>query len=302
MSDPRNHPSYSHRHDDPWDVGMAADAELMAARPVARRRVLGMFFGAGAAAVLAACGSNDKASNDKASNDTASNDTAGSTSLSSTVSSDSTASSVAATNLTKTPAETAGPYPGDGSNGPNVLADQAVVRRDITTSFGDYSGTASGVPTAISLKLVDAATGVVKSGAAVYLWHCTNDGKYSLYTDAEQNYLRGVQAAGADGVVSFDSIFPGCYSGRWPHIHFEVYPSVDAALAATGSLLTSQIAIPEDACKLAYTADGYQASVTNLSRTSLASDNVFRDGWDHELGTAGGSVADGFTIHLDVAV
>ena len=40
------------------------------------------------------------------------------------------------------PEETAGPYPGDGSNGPNVLAESGVVRSDITTSFGDASGVA----------------------------------------------------------------------------------------------------------------------------------------------------------------
>src|SRR5262245_50005654 len=34
------------------------------------------------------------------------------------------------------PAETAGPYPGDGSNGPNVLVQSGVVRSDIRTSFG----------------------------------------------------------------------------------------------------------------------------------------------------------------------
>lgn len=34
------------------------------------------------------------------------------------------------------PDETAGPYPGDGSNGPNVLAESGIVRSDITSSFG----------------------------------------------------------------------------------------------------------------------------------------------------------------------
>jgi protocatechuate 3,4-dioxygenase beta subunit len=46
---------------------------------------------------------------------------------------------------------------------------------------------------------------------------------------AQENYLRGVQEADDDGVVTFHSIFPGCYSGRWPHIHYEVYESLDAA-------------------------------------------------------------------------
>lgn len=39
------------------------------------------------------------------------------------------------------PSETAGPFPGDGSNGPNVLREAGIVRSDIRTSFGSMSGT-----------------------------------------------------------------------------------------------------------------------------------------------------------------
>jgi protocatechuate 3,4-dioxygenase beta subunit len=87
-------------------------------------------------------------------------------------------------------------------------------------------------------------------------------------------------------VVAFDSIWPGCYDGRWPHVHFEVYPSVADALAAQNSIATSQIALPEADCQKVYAESGYETSATNLTHTSLASDNVFRDGWDLELGTA----------------
>lgn len=34
------------------------------------------------------------------------------------------------------PDETAGPYPGDGSNGPNVLTESGIVRSDIRPGFG----------------------------------------------------------------------------------------------------------------------------------------------------------------------
>ena len=83
------------------------------------------------------------------------------------------------------------------------------------------------------------------TGAAVYVWHCDQDGNYSMYGSAtEANYLRGVQEVDANGVASFTSIFPACYSGRWPHVHFEVYPSVSDATNATNKLATSQIALP----------------------------------------------------------
>ena len=53
------------------------------------------------------------------------------------------------------PEETAGPYPGDGSNGTNVLSESGVVRSDITCSFGDASAVADGVPFTIELTLLD---------------------------------------------------------------------------------------------------------------------------------------------------
>src|SRR5262245_53449414 len=135
---------------------------------------------------------------------------------------------VASGNCTKVPEETAGPYPGDSSNGPNVLNQTGVVRSDIRSSFAGLSGTAAGVPLVIELTIVSASSCTPLSGYAVYLWHCDRDGNYSLYSSAavNQNYLRGVQAADSTGKVRFTSIFPGCYSGRWPHIHFEVYRSL----------------------------------------------------------------------------
>jgi ABC-type ATPase involved in cell division len=89
------------------------------------------------------------------------------------------------------PEETAGPFPGDGSNGPDALSDPAVVRRDITTSFGSYTGTATGVPTTIELTVLDSTTCAPLQGAAVYLWHADKDGRYSMYTAPEANYYGG---------------------------------------------------------------------------------------------------------------
>src|SRR5262249_40222027 len=116
------------------------------------------------------------------------------------------------------PAETAGPYPGDGSNGPNVLVESGVVRSDIRSSFGALSGGAEGVPTAIELTLLDTTKNCAKgAGMAVYVWQCDRAGNYSLYSPpaAQENYLRGVQVAADDGKVAFTSIFPACYDGRW---------------------------------------------------------------------------------------
>jgi len=202
------------------------------------------------------------------------------------------------------PTETAGPYPGDGSNGANVLPLTGVVRSDIRSSFAGLSGTAVGIPLVVELTIVSATTCSPLGNRAVYIWHCDRGGNYSLYSSAvlTQNYLRGVQAADSNGKVTFTTIFPGCYSGRWPHIHFEVFPSLTAATNIANKVATSQIALPKATCDLVYATSGYSASVTNLSQISLATDNVFSDGASLQLATMSGNVTDGFTARLTVAV
>ncbi|MFJ8634909.1 intradiol ring-cleavage dioxygenase [Streptomyces sp. NPDC093568] len=217
------------------------------------------------------------------------------------------ASSSSSAECATIPDETAGPFPGDGSNGVNVLKESGVVRSDITGSFGDSAGgTAEGVPLTLTLTVVDAASGcgTPKKGAAVYLWHCDREGNYSLYSEGvtDENYLRGVQETDEEGQVTFRSVFPGCYAGRWPHIHFEVYGSLADATAATAITNTSQLAFPEDVCDTVYATDGYEASVRNLSGLSLETDGIFSDGHDQQLATVTGGVREGYTATLTVPV
>ena len=65
---------------------------------------------------------------------------------------------------------------------------------------------------------------------------------------------------------------------------------------------TSQIALPKSACDSVYATSGYSSSVTNLSQVSLATDGIFRDGASLELATVNGSVSDGLTATLTVAI
>ncbi len=204
------------------------------------------------------------------------------------------------------PTETAGPFPGDGSNGPNVLNQSGIVRSDITSSFGSASGVAKGVPLTINLSIVEVARSCAAlASAAVYVWHCDREGRYSLYsrTAVDQTYLRGVQQADGSGRVTFQTIFPAAYQGRWPHIHFEVYPSLAAATSGGDSLALSQLALPGEACKEVYATSGYETSVRNLAQTSLARDGVFRDdGGVRQLATVTGSVGGGLVANLTVPV
>jgi hypothetical protein len=62
------------------------------------------------------------------------------------------------------------------------------------------------------------------------------------------------------------------------------------------------VALPKDACDAVYAANGYGRSASTLARLSLDSDNVFRDGYDDQLGTVTGSVDSGLTVALTVRV
>ena len=207
--------------------------------------------------------------------------------------------------VSEVPDETGGPYPADGSNEVNVLDDSGIVRSDIRSSFGSSTTVADGVPLTIALTVRDAATGSALVGAGVYLWHCDRGGGYSLYSDGleNENYLRGVQETDSTGTVRFTSIYPACYSGRWPHIHFEVYSDVANAVASGPIVKTSQIALPQEVNDLVYATSGYEQSVRNVSQVSLASDNVFGDdGGIHQIATMSGSVASGYTAALTIGV
>ena len=181
-----------------------------------------------------------------------------------------------------------------------------VQRSGLTTSFGSASGVVDGVPLTIRMKVYDLNGDdvTILSGAAVYAWHCDREGRYSMYDDesADENYLRGVQETDEDGWVEFTTIFPACYSGRWPHVHFEVYESLSAATSGGSKLRTSQLALPEDVCSKVYATDGYEQSVQNLAQTSLDGDNVFSDGYASQLATTSGSVDSAIAIKLNVGV
>jgi len=271
------------------DAGLSLDLPTM----ITRRRALGLAALGGLTTILAACGSGG-------------GDAAGATTSAGTSAATTTATSSSGdASVAEAPEETAGPYPADGSNGINVLTESGIVRSDITRSFGTGSAVAAGVPLAIAMTILDVqAGGTPVAGAAVYAWHCDREGRYSLYdsTLANENYLRGVQESDRSGTVTFTSVFPACYSGRWPHIHFEVYPSLAEATAAGSKLVTSQIALPEDACAAVYTTSGYEQSVANLSQVSLATDMVFADGYSTQLGTVTGSAGSGMTVSLNVGV
>jgi len=234
-----------------------------------RRGAIGAFAALGLG-LLAACGDDDS-------------NAAAATTSPATTAATATSTAAAATDYLDFPEETKGPFPADGSNSngsgapANVLTDPRVVRSDITTNF-DGSEQQPGIPMALTMTL--GSGGAPLAGAAVYVWHCSRDGHYSIYSGgmnggdySDSTWFRGVQMTDASGTVNFTSIFPGRYSGRATHVHFEVY----ADDSYSNLLLTSQIGFQDDDADAVYASDSsYANSLRNP--TYNAQDMVFSDG------------------------
>ncbi len=113
-----------------------------------------------------------------------------------------------------------------------------------------------GTPMTLSLRVTDQACEPIP-GAIVDVWQCDARGNYSGHTadpdspnparqrgrrrepDAPTRFLRGVLAADAEGIVEFDTIYPGFYGERAVHTHYKVHVGNTAHL-------TSQALYPEE--------------------------------------------------------
>ena len=295
-----------HDHDPRHELGLAHDLSRLQQQAFERRAALRWLLGAGAlsltgagAITLAGCGGGGSSATSDSSSSSSSSGSSGSSGSGSTGSS-----------CSVIPNETEGPYPGDGSNTANgsvanALALSGIVRSDIRASIAGASGVATGVPLQVIIELVNTnASCADLSGYAVYLWHCDALGRYSMYSSGVtgENYLRGVQATGSDGLASFQTIYPGCYAGRVPHIHFEVYRSTTTATNWNNKLRTSQMCFPSDSNTAVYATSGYGNSATNNNASSLSTDGIFSDGYSTQLATMSGSVSAGYVARLKVGI
>lgn len=272
-------------HDDHCDDhghSLAEDLKAMEAL-VARRRALKWFAGASMAGIVAACGEGSGSSSTTTTTSTPTpTPTATATA---TPTPTPTATATASGSCIVDPTETNGPYPADGTNTSsgstsNVLTSSGIVRSDIRSSFlGSSTTTATGVQLTLTLTVVNInAACAALAGYAVYIWCCDRQGNYSLYTAPAESYQRGVQVTDSSGQVTFTLVFPGCYSGRWPHIHFEIFSSLSNAIGGNYASLVSQLALPTAACTSVYAdTTTYPSSATNFASISISSDNVFGD-------------------------
>jgi len=290
--DEAKHAEPAHGHD------LAEDLALISAR-LKRRRALTWLAAAGSAWLLDACGG--------------SSDSSDSTSTTSTATTSSGSTTITTSSCVADPQETSGPYPADGTNTSSgstsdALTASGIVRSDIRSSFISSTTVAQGVQLTLTLTLVNTSSScAVLAGYAIYLWHCDESGNYSLYSAPTESYLRGVQVTDSAGQVTFTTIFPACYSGRYPHMHLEIFSSLSSATTGRNSLLTTQLAMPSEVCSAVYAnVSGYSASVANLAAVSVSSDNVFGDNTDAQIAamtpTMTGSVSEGYVGAATVGI
>jgi protocatechuate 3,4-dioxygenase beta subunit len=186
------------------------------------------------------------------------------------------------------PTETAGPFPLD------LTANTTFFRQDVRESK-------TGVQLNVKLKIIGVDNCDPMQNLRVNIWHCDKDGLYSGYSQTNNQgqagltYLRGYQMTNANGEVEFVTIFPGWYSGRICHIHFQVY--VSSSYAAI-----SQLTFDVD------TKNGIYAANSSLytkgsDPMSLSSDNIFSDGYAYQMATlTPNSTTGGYDAYLEVAI
>ena len=81
-----------------------------------------------------------------------------------------------------------------------------------------------------------------------------------------------------------------------------MFPSLASATNGQNKTAVSQLALPEDVCKVVFATTGYSQSLTNLAQTPLSRDNVFSDGVSLQTPTVTGNATAGYVATLLVAV
>ena len=198
------------------------------------------------------------------------------------------------------PSETAGPYPADGSNRPNVLdpGRRRAAGHPVELRLGVRRGRWRAAD--------DRAHGRRRwrgQRTAAYTGRRSTCGtapaRRTRYSQsiADENYLRACRRP-TPGAPALHDRFPGAYSGRWPHIHFEVFATLDRPPGGTRHHLADRL---RGHLRGRLRLDGY--SRASATWRPLASDNVFGDdGGVDQLATVTGSVRDGLVASLTVPV
>ena len=168
------------------------------------------------------------------------------------------------------PSETEGPFPLDLTENPTFF------RQDVRENK-------TGAQLNLKVRIIGSANCLPMQNVRVNIWHCDKDGLYSGYSQnnnpgqAGLTYLRGYQMTDVNGEAEFITIFPGWYTGRICHIHFQVYVS---SMYKAISQLTFPIA--EKNAIYAANPGLYTKGADPLNYNQ---DNIFADGYNLQLAT-----------------
>ncbi len=186
------------------------------------------------------------------------------------------------------PTETAGPFPLD------LTENTTFLRQNIKENK-------TGVPLNVKLKIIGNANCLAMPNLRVNIWHCDKDGLYSGYSTSNNQgqagltYLRGYQFTDSNGEVEFQTIFPGWYTGRICHIHFQVYVSSNYAAV-------SQLSF-DIATKNAIYSSNAGLYTKGVDPLSLSSDNIFSDGYQYQIASlTPNSTTGGYDAYLEVTI
>ncbi|KAJ4336130.1 hypothetical protein N0V95_008691 [Ascochyta clinopodiicola] len=128
---------------------------------------------------------------------------------------------------------------GEATEGPYWVEGE-FVRQDITEGE-------PGVPFTFDIQVIDTTTCEPLPQVAVEAWHANSTGIYGGIvasgngnendtTNINNTALRGIQFSNDNGVLQFDTIFPGHYTGRTTHIH--VLAHINSTLNEKNNTLT----------------------------------------------------------------
>src|SRR3954451_17184636 len=95
-----------------------------------------------------------------------------------------------------------------------------------------------GLPLTLDFTVQHVSTCRPIKAADVEIWHADAGGAYSGVNGNTKRFLRGHQRSDANGRVRFDTIFPGWYRGRTPHVHLKVH--VGGSVVHTGQVFFAE--------------------------------------------------------------
>jgi protocatechuate 3,4-dioxygenase beta subunit len=174
------------------------------------------------------------------------------------------------------------------TEGPYYL-DLDLFRRNIKEDRG-------GIPLTLRFRVINVNTCNVIKRAAVEIWHSDASGQYSGVNGDSDTYLRGIQRTNEKGWVRFETIYPGWYMGRTPHIHMKVFVSGN-------EVHTGQVFMRDAVSAKVYRRGIY--AQRGQSDMSNSDDMIYREAGRRallSLRRKGDRLADGYTGTLYIGV